>query len=81
MVKEGGSLPKDQIVHGYKLMMYKDISDEKLEVLVNFYNSIIGGEGLMRKANYNKSQDEKHFGAMTIVANTMLNLDEFIMKN
>ncbi len=81
MVKGGSNMTSDQIKHGYKLMMYKDISDEKLEVLVDFYNSIIGDEGLMKKVSLNNSQDEKHFNAMAIVANTMLNLDEFIVKN
>lgn len=81
MVKEGGGLPRDQIKYGYKLMMYKDISDEKLAILVDFYQSMKDDNGLMIKANYDKSIKEKHFSAMTIVANTMLNLDEFIVKN
>ncbi|MCK5372314.1 MAG: hypothetical protein KAQ62_27320, partial [Cyclobacteriaceae bacterium] len=73
----------DQIRYGYKLMMYEEISNEKLELLMKLYENIYGQEGLIRQVAQTKyeSKEEKHAKAMRIVANTMFNLDEFIMKN
>lgn len=79
---ENGSEAKDQIKYGYKIMMNKDISVEKLEVLLDLYDDL-NGKNLIKMAAYQKtdSQAEKHEKSMIIVANTMLNLDEFLMKN
>jgi hypothetical protein len=82
MIHEGGNDVTDQIKYGFKLMMNKDISDEKLEVLVNLYNSI-NQESIIKNVAYKPGSDsaEKHTEAMNIIANTMLNLDEFLTKN
>jgi hypothetical protein len=82
MIKEGGFGVSDQIRVGYKLMMYKDISDEKLEILLKLYKSL-NSENIMKNVTYqaDNSPEEKHLQAMKIVANTMFNMDEFIMKN
>lgn len=83
MIEKGGSQPADQIRYGYKRMMYREISDEKLDLLMKLYNNISGHEGLIRQVAQTtyESKEEKHAKAMRIVANTMFNLDEFIMKN
>ena len=83
MVEEGGQGVSDQIRYGYKLMMNKDIPVEKLDVLLKLYESIKGENSLIKKVVRRSAelQDEKHINAMSIMANTMLNLDEFIVKN
>jgi hypothetical protein len=82
MMEEGGDQATDQIKYGYKLMMYKDIPDEKLDILLQLYNQF-NDDGLIKNVarRTNESSDEKHKRALNIVANTMFNIDEFIMKN
>jgi len=83
MMEEGGDEPSDQIRYGYKLMMYKDIPGEKLDILLKLYENIKGEKSLIRNVvrRSDEQHGEKHINAMSIVANTMLNLDEFIVKN
>jgi hypothetical protein len=82
MIKEGGSQVSEQISFGYKLMMYKDISNERLEILLKLYKSL-NSDNILKNVGYQEynSPEEKHLQVMTIVANTMFNMDEFIMKN
>ncbi len=82
MMENGGNQVADQIKYGYKLMMYKEIEEEKLEILLRLYDEV-NEEELIKNVAYrvNEFPNEKHRRAMNIVANTMLNLDEFIMKN
>lgn len=71
-----------QIRSGYKSMMSSEISDEKLQVLVDLYNEVNRTELIKNVSDKNRiSEKEKHEQAMVLVANTMLNLDEFLMKN
>jgi len=82
MIKEGGSTAQDQISYGYQLMMCMPISKEKLEILINLYKSVKNDSLIKTVAlgDTNNNSDD-HLAAMKIVANAMLNLDEFIMKN
>ena len=82
MMEEGGQDVSDQIRYGYKLMMNKDIPDAKLDVLLRLYNQF-KEETLIKNVAHqtNESVDEKHKKAISIVANAMFNIDEFIMKN
>lgn len=82
MIKEGGSEITEQIKYGYKQMMCKDISDEKLEILLNLYRNLTNGN-LVKIVSFQPeiSPEDKHLRAMKIIANTMFNMDEFIMKN
>ena len=63
-------------------MKSKDIPGEKLEVLLRLYNHF-NDDSLIKNAAYRTDEpsDEKHKKAMSIVANAMFNIDEFIMKN
>jgi hypothetical protein len=49
---------------------------------LNLYDEV-HEKSLIQNASYSSDNihGEKHFNAMLIVANTMLNLDEFLMKN
>ena len=82
MINEGGNDVSNQIKHGYKLIMYKDITGEKLDIILKLYNDL-NSVDLVKKVSYqpNNSAVEKHSQAMNIIANTLLNLDETIMKN
>jgi hypothetical protein len=83
IIKEGGSQLSDQIKYGYKLMMNKDIQEDKLEILLNLYENLGGEQQIIKQValQTNEKPEEKHLKSMSIVANTMLNLDEFVMKN
>jgi len=82
MMQEGGNDIDQQIRFGYQLMMNRTIPEKKLEVLLDLYGQINSNE-VMRNVAYKPNQTEalKHEEAMIILANAMLNLDEFLMKN
>ncbi len=83
MIEEGGENVREQMKFGYKLMMYKDIAEDKLEILTKLYENIQGEQSLIKQVaqQAGENPEEKHAKTMSIVANAMLNLDEFIMKN
>lgn len=82
MMDQGGNEVSDQIKYGYNLLVNKEITNEKLDVLLGLYDNV-KEESLIKNAAYTstKMPNEKHVKAMNIVASTMLNLDEFLMKN
>ena len=77
------SQPKEQIRSGYKSILVRDISDQKLAVLEGLYEEALR-EYKEDKAAATKLAAEKNatpeLAAMTIVANALLNLDEVITK-
>ncbi|MBX2920566.1 MAG: DUF1553 domain-containing protein [Chitinophagaceae bacterium] len=86
MHKAGGGDPRQQISRGYEMVMYRPISNEKLEALMKLYNNALqeftkdkdkacemNGDD-MRETSADKA-------ALVLVANAMLNLDEVITKN
>lgn len=87
MVKDGGKNPKACIQRGYKLAMSKDITDAKTAVLEKLYRQAL--------AQYEKDPaaadafnmqavpdtEKAHMAALTVVANALLNLDEFLTKS
>lgn len=78
--------PGEQIAHGYKLMLFKEMPAAKQQVFVRLYQEalddfskneknigeLMGGD---KKENYSAAS-----AAMVIVANALLNLDEVVMK-
>ena len=77
------SQPKEQIRSGYRSILIRDISDQKLTVLEGLYEEALR-EYKEDKAAAAKLAAEKNatpeLAAMTIVANALLNLDEVITK-
>jgi hypothetical protein len=75
--------PKEQIRAGYKSILIRDISDQKLNVLAGLYDEALE-EYKQDKMAATKLAAEKNaspeLAAMTIVANALLNLDEVITK-
>ena len=82
----GGKKIDEQIQQGYSAMMYKPISTNRLKALLGLYNASLdkfnknetaGCEmiGVMDKHNNPET------AALVVVANAMLNLDEWLNKN
>ena len=86
MQEHGGKEVNKQIQKGYETMLYKPISEKRLSALVELYKSSINKFrkdetatcemiGVMNKHNHPET------AALVVVANAMLNLDEWVNKN
>lgn len=86
MRDSGGKGIKNQIENGYEAMMYKPASQNKMNALIDLYNKSIAKFkndkvavceiiGVMDKNNNAET------AALVVVANAMLNLDEWVNKN
>jgi hypothetical protein len=78
---------EDRIKWGYFRVMGKDIDTKKLELLVQLYNETYqhyndkgSDKDLPEIALKQKGKNKLTLSALTVVANTLLNLDEFIVK-
>jgi Protein of unknown function (DUF1553)/Protein of unknown function (DUF1549)/Planctomycete cytochrome C len=75
-----------QIQNGYHAMMYKPIAETKLKALLNLYDKALE-EYKKNKIAANEMMGDKmknalpEDAAMLVVANAMLNLDEWVNKN
>ena len=83
----GGNDAKACIRSGYKTAMLKDITPGKLDILEKLYNEALGKfrkepekakAFLQAKENI---QENPHLAALTVVANAIMNLDEFLSKS
>ncbi|HEX5024683.1 MAG TPA: DUF1553 domain-containing protein [Agriterribacter sp.] len=86
MEKEGGSDPLQQISKGYEIAMYHPIEKEKLDALATLYqDGLKEFEKDKDKAceiiNEGTKNTDPKKAALILVANAMMNLDEFITKN
>ena len=84
---KGGEQLEDRIKMGYYIVMGKEIEEKKLVLLVQLYNETYQDYFENRNADdfpeialKKKGKDKYTISALTIVANTLLNLDEFIVK-
>ena len=68
---------EDQLSYAYKLAINKDIDQQKLYHLVSLYHE--SKDYYQENKELAKNQ-KPEMAAMTIVANTILNLDEFVVK-
>ena len=88
MQKEGGKNIRDQIKKGYELATYQPINEEGIAVLEKLYQKSLN---TYKKDNAaacdmldNSMGDQKtapEIAALTVVANSILNMDELITKN
>ena len=86
MEEEGGSNVEQQISKGYELAMFRPISKEKLEPLINLYQQALQQFKKDKKKTCemigaSRSNNTPEKAALIVVANAMLNLDEFVTKN
>lgn len=68
---------------GYRLLMFKEIPDDKLTILVQLYQDalqIYHADTAAVKAMTKEKNGTQQLAAMTVVANALLNLDEVITK-
>jgi Protein of unknown function (DUF1553) len=85
MQQHGGAAVAQQIEHGYKAMMYKTITEKKLQALTNLYATSVEEYKKNKPAASEILGDKKknalpEAAAMVVVANAMLNLDEWVNK-
>ena len=77
---------KQQISKGYECMMYKPISPNKLNALVDLYSKSLDTFSKDEKATKEiigiaDASPKPETAALVVVANAMLNLDEWVNKN
>lgn len=86
MEQMAGNNPKQQIEKGYEGMMYKSISPAKLQALMGLYNTSLQSfsknkqEAVALMGDLQKQNASPQKAAMVVVANAMLNLDEWLTK-
>ena len=86
MEKEGGKTIPEQISKGYEIAMFHSLSKEKLEALMELYTTALhefekNKDKACEMINEGSDKTDASKAAMVVVANAMLNLDEFITKN
>ncbi len=64
-----------QIRHGYQRLLHREIDTEDLEALKELYR-----EAIHHHTAVVSGEESRELAALTIVANALLNLDEFIVK-
>ncbi|MBN8789091.1 MAG: DUF1553 domain-containing protein [Terrimonas sp.] len=86
MEKEGGKTIPEQISRGYEIAMYHPVSKEKLDALMELYTTALhefekDKDKACEMINEGTGKADASKAAMIVVANAMMNLDEFITKN
>ncbi|WP_020596330.1 DUF1553 domain-containing protein [Spirosoma panaciterrae] len=87
-MRQHGSSPSQQIQAGFRRVMLRDLSPKKLAVLVNLYTTTEHyyqkqpgqAENLLDRPGLDCSTVSPQLAALTVTANTLLNLDEVITK-
>ena len=90
MIRKGGNLPEDQITYAFRCLTSRYPEKEELEILLSLYNEELNdfkekpqrAEQLLSVGEYGR--DEKlpahKIAANAVIAHTVMNFDEFIMK-
>jgi hypothetical protein len=86
MQEMGGSEITKLIEKGYAAMMHKPISAARMNALVDLYKKSItvyknDKEAACEMIGINDKHNNPETAALVVVANTMLNLDEWVNKN
>jgi hypothetical protein len=75
--------PRQQIREGYKMLLVRDITPQKLDILIRLYDRAFSAYSNNVKATGHSPTAEPArpaIAALTVVANAMLNLDEVLTK-
>jgi hypothetical protein len=85
MQEQGGKEITGQIQKGYEAMMYKPITEVKLNALVELYNKSINKfkkdeDATCEMIGVMDEHNNSETAALVVVANAMLNLDEWVNK-
>jgi hypothetical protein len=88
--KEGGNELKDQIELGFNLVLTRDPSDQELNIMEDLYRSELSSfqsdqsstREFLEVGDFqiNKNQNMSELAALTVVSNTLFNMDEAYMK-
>jgi Protein of unknown function (DUF1553)/Protein of unknown function (DUF1549)/Planctomycete cytochrome C len=86
MQEQGGKDVRQAISKGYKMAMYKPISNAKLEALTKLYDESLNQfkkdkDKTCETIGVMDEHNNPETAALVVVANAMLNLDELITKN
>jgi hypothetical protein len=86
MKEQGGKEINNQIKMGYEKMMLKPISDNRLKALVELYNESYSKfkkdeNSTCEMTGQMDEHNNPETAALVVVANAMLNLDEWVTKN
>jgi hypothetical protein len=86
MQELGGKEISKQIQKGYETMMYKPIAETKLKALADLYDKAIDKfkkdeTACCEMIGVNDKHNNPETAALVVVANAMLNLDEWVNKN
>jgi hypothetical protein len=87
MKESGGEDAKACIQAGYKRALYKNITPAKQAVLEKLYTQAFSkfGKDSKAAAAFLQAPEPKkgmeHLAALTVVANAIMNLDEFLSKS
>lgn len=81
MVQEGGEAAETRIETGYKMAMVKPIDNKKKEALLDLYQEAVtyyrdNPEETSKMAG----EEDVQLAALAVVANAIMNLDEFVTK-
>jgi hypothetical protein len=87
MEKSGGT-PEDKLRKGYELAVFKSPSAAKLAVIKDLYikankyytENPTEVTAFLGERDNAEAPDQAHTAALTVVANAIMNLDEFVMK-
>ena len=90
MEKEGNGNLRNSIAAGYRRALFKDVTEEKLDALEKLYHQAFANfekrsgevEKFMGKDYMNTDRAKLlSTASFTLVANALLNLDEFLTKS
>jgi hypothetical protein len=85
MIKQDASKPEKGIAYGYQKLVLNPISEVKLETLSNLYDEALAEyktkpESLEAFFTVKDKSTNPEQAAMSVVANALLNMDEFLTK-
>lgn len=80
LMKKNGNNLGDQIKYGYKRAIGHEASPEVIQALMNLHERT-SAKATIKTVKRKEEKEENQDKAMMLVANTILNLDEFVTKN